>query len=251
MTKLPVAVQLYTLRDETAKDFVGTVNKVAEMGYAGVEFAGYGGLSPAELKNLLDGCGLRAAGSHASIDRLNTGLDQEIEYAHAIGLKHLVVPWTPAEWRNTADDCKRFAEWLNETGAKTQAAGVTLAYHNHDFEFVKIDGQYIMDLFMAQTDSELVQMELDCFWALKADVDPAAYMRRYAGRVPLLHIKDMTAPPESTFAEVGEGVIDWNPIFAAAAAGGAQWYIVEQDRCARPALESVAISLRNLRGWGL
>lgn len=251
MTKLPVALQLYTLRDEMTKDFVGTVRKVAELGYEGVEFAGYGGLSPAELKRLLDECGLRVAGSHTWIDRLNNGLEQEMEYAQAIGLKHLVVPFSPPEWRSTADDCKRFAERLNETGAKTKAAGVTLVYHNHDFEFAMFDGQYILDIFLAHSDPDLVQLELDCYWALKAGVDPEAYMRKHAGRIPLLHVKDMTAPPESTFAEVGEGVIDWNPIFAAAEVAGAQWYIVEQDRCARPPLESVAISRQNLLNWGI
>ena len=129
-------------------------------------------------------------------------------------------PWTPEELRNTADACKRFAEFLNETGARTRAAGVTLVYHNHDFEFKTIDGKYVLDLFYEHTDPNLVQIELDCFWVHKAGVNPAAYIRKYPNRVPLLHIKDMTAGPEPTFAEVGEGVIDWQPVFEAAPVGG-------------------------------
>lgn len=251
MTRLPIAVQLYTLRDQTEKDFVGTVRKVAEMGYAGVEFAGYGGLSGSELKKLLDDCGLRAAGTHAGLDKLRNNLAGEIEFAQTVGYKHIGVPWTPPELRSTADACKRFAEWMNETGAMVSAAGLTLVYHNHDFEFQTVEGVRVLDLFMQHTDPALVQMELDCFWAVKAGVDPAEYIRKYPGRVPLLHIKDMTPAPDSTFAEVGEGVIDWKPVFAAAATGGAQWYIVEQDRCQRPSLESVQISIQNLRKWGM
>ena len=207
--------------------------------------------TPVELRNLLNDCGLKAAGTHAGLDNLKNKLEQEIEYAKTVGYNYIGVPWTPEELRNTADACKRFAEFLNETGARTRAAGVTLVYHNHDFEFKTIDGKYVLDLFYEHTDPNLVQIELDCFWVHKAGVNPAAYIRKYPNRVPLLHIKDMTAGPEPTFAEVGEGVIDWQPVFEAAPVGGAQWYIVEQDRCQRPPLESIAISIKNLRKWGM
>lgn len=251
MAKVPVAVQLYTLRDQTEKDFAGTVHKVAELGYTGVEFAGYGGLEPAAMRRLLDDCGLRACGTHAGIDKLKGQLEREIEYAQTVGYQYIGVPWSSKEARADRDACKRFAAWLNETGARVKAAGLTLVYHNHDFEFEQVDGQYVLDIYMQETDPSLVQMELDCYWATKAGVDPAAYIRKYADRVPLVHLKDMTPGPDPTFAEVGEGVIDYQPVFAAASVGGATWYVVEQDRCQRPSLESVTISLRNLKKWGI
>jgi sugar phosphate isomerase/epimerase len=125
-----------------------------------------------------------------------------------------------------------------------------LCYHNHDFEFRQFDGRYGLDILLGATDPELVKAEVDTYWVQKTGVDPAAYLRQYAGRCPLVHLKDMTADESRTFAEIGEGSMDWSAIFTAAEAGGAAWYIVEQDTCRRAPLESVAISLRNLQSMG-
>jgi sugar phosphate isomerase/epimerase len=250
MTQPPIALQMYTLREESERDFVGTLRKVAEIGYAGVEFAGTGGLTAAELRRLLDDLNLRPAGSHTGLEQLETNINAALDFNEALGNRYVVCPYLPQERRASADAYRALGELLNRTGAACQERGLQLCYHNHDFEFQQFDGQYALDILYAATDPKLVQAELDTYWIKKGGVDPAAYIRQYSGRCPLVHLKDIAPDAQGSFAEVGEGTQDWPAIFAASEAGGAQWYIVEQDRCQRPPLESIAISLRNLRALG-
>jgi sugar phosphate isomerase/epimerase len=247
---IPVALQLYTVRDEMAKDFKGTVRKVAQLGYAGVEFAGTGGLSATEMSDLLAETRLKPAGSHIGLDKFEKQLDQEIAYNKAIGNAFVGVPALPNDLRNPAGFHK-VAAALNKIGATLKQAGLTLYYHNHAFEFDTTQGARGMDILFQETDPALVAFECDVYWVHYAGEDAAALIRQHAGRYPIIHLKDMTGTGESrTWAEVGEGSIDFQPIFSASEAQGAQWYIVEQDRCARPSLESAGISLKNLRKWG-
>jgi sugar phosphate isomerase/epimerase len=250
MAQPPIALQMYTVRDDAARDFIGTLREVAGIGYAGVEFAGTGGLSAAELRRLLDDLGLRVAGSHTALNELEGNLNAALDFSQAIGNTFVVCPWLPQERRGSADGYRALGDLLNRAGAACKERGLQLCYHNHDFEFQQFDGQYGLDILYAATDPNLVQAELDTYWIKKAGVDPAAYIRQYAGRAPLIHLKDMAADEKGSFAEVGEGTQDWPSIFAASEAGGAQWYIVEQDTCPRPPLESIAISLRNLKRMG-
>jgi sugar phosphate isomerase/epimerase len=247
MATTPVALQLYTVRDETARDFAGTVRQVAEIGYPGVEFAGYGGLDAAAMKSLLDETGLQAASSHVGLDRLEADLDGEIEYCLAIGCSYLVLPWLAMDQRSP-EQLRALAPRLNEFGRRCHERGLTFGYHNHDFEFASSDGQYLLDMLLDATDPALVALELDGYWAAYAGVDPAAYLRKRRGRVPLVHLKDMAA--DRTFTEVGDGTLDLPAIFAAAEEGGARWYIVENDRPAMPSLQSARRSLENLRQMG-
>jgi sugar phosphate isomerase/epimerase len=250
MAKVPVALQMYTVRDVMAKDFRGTVRKVAQMGYAGIELAGSGGLSAAELKDLLAETKLALAGSHIGLSSYEKELDQVIAFNKAIGMQYVGVPALPNEMR-TAAGFRKVAAFMNKIGAELKREGLTLYYHNHAFEFEVIDGMRGMDVLFKETDPALVKFECDVYWVHYAGLDPAAFIRANSGRYPLIHLKDMTGVgAERTFAEVGEGVIDFAPIFAASEAQGAQWYIVEQDRCARPSLESAQISLQNLKKWG-
>lgn len=247
MSQIPVALQLYTVRDETAKDFASTVRKVAQMGYAGVEFAGTGGLSAEAMGALLAETGLAVAGAHIGLPQY---MDDVIQYFGALGAKHVGVPALAREVRNPAG-FREAAAAMNRIGAAVKSAGMTLYYHNHDFEFQVIDGERGWDILMAELDPDLVQFEIDCYWVTHAGLDPTSLIEAHAGRFPLIHLKDMTGVGESrTFAEVGEGVIDWQPIFGASEAQGAVWYVVEQDRCARPSLVSAALSLAHLRNWG-
>jgi sugar phosphate isomerase/epimerase len=139
---------------------------------------------------------------------------------------------------------------MNRIGARCKAMGARLSYHNHAFEYVSFDGQLGIDLMLGACDPSLVSFEPDVYWIKVGKADPAAYIRKYSGRTPIIHLKDMTAGPTPTYAEVGEGIIDFSPIFAASEASGAEWYVVEQDFCARPALESAKVSLGHLRDWG-
>ncbi len=248
MSQIPVALQLYSVRDNTAKDFVGTLKQVASIGYRAVELAGMGNLSARELKSALDDLGLTVAGSHIALDRFERELTRVFEENHTLGNKYLVVPWLAETRRKTAEDWLNFARWMNDLGAKCQTEGFQLCYHNHNFEFQMFDGRTGFDLVFGNTDPKRVQSEIDVYWVQYAGYDPEALIRQYSGRVPLVHLKDMTKGTPPTFAEIGEGIMDFKPIFKASEASGVKWYIVEQDKCERPPLESVQMSWCNLGG---
>ena len=251
MSKIPVAVQLYTLREETEKDFVGTLRKVAEIGYAGVEFAGYGGLSAREMKALLDELGLKPAGAHAGIEALETDLSAVIDYQLAIGNPYVGCPGLPEDRRKDAASWKRTAAQLTAIGEECARQGLVFYYHNHAIEFECFDGETGFDILFGNSDPRFLKMQPDLYWLKKGGADPVATIDKYAGRIPLVHIKDMANDAEGSFAEIGEGILDWPNIFAAAERAGVEWYIVEQDVCRRPPLESVALSLRNLKKMGI
>lgn len=252
MSRIPVALQLYTVRDATEQDFVGTVRQVAEMGYAGVEIAGNtGGMSPTELRSFLDGLGLRIAGSHIGIEALEANLQQVMEDNAALGNPWIVCPWMPEERRRDAAGWRAVAEQMGEIGARVKAAGLQLCYHNHSFEFERFDGETGFDIFYRAADPALVQAEIDTYWVQHGGEDPAATIERFAGRAPLIHLKDMTPGDSPTFTEVGNGILDFEAIFAASEAAGSAWFIVEQDVCAGPSIESARTSLANLKAWGV
>lgn len=251
MKQLPVALQMYTLRDEAAKDFAGTIRRVGAMGYAGVELAGTGGMSARDLRALLEDNNLQVVASHVGLGALEGDLGEIVAYNQELGNTYVVCPFLPQERRRDAAGYAQIAVLFNTVGARLREAGLHLAYHNHAFEFERFDGTYGLDLLFAETDPELVKIELDTFWVKRGGEDPAEFMKKYPGRVPLIHLKDMTAGQNPTFAEVGEGIMDFGAIFAAAEAAGGEVYIVEQDVCQRPPLESVRISLDNLRNMGI
>lgn len=250
MSKPLVALQLYTVRDELARDFKGTVRRVAQMGYPGVELAGTGGLSAAEMSDLLAETRLKLAGSHIGLGAFEKELDQVIAFNKAIGNAYVGIPALPGEMRNPAG-FRKVAAFMNHIGAQLKQAGLTLYYHNHAFEFDVIEGVRGMDILLKETDADLVKFQCDVYWIYYAGLDPAAFIRAHGGRFPLVHLKDMMGTgAERTFTEVGEGVIQFAPIFSVSETQGVEWYIVEQDRCARPSLQSAQISLQNLKKWG-
>jgi sugar phosphate isomerase/epimerase len=250
MAKIQVALQLYTVRDDMAKDFAGTLKKVAEIGYPAVELAGTGGLSAKELRALLDGLGLKVVGTHVGLDGLTKDLQATMEYNLTIGNPFLVCPGIPEERRSNADAWRETGAIFNRAAGEARKSGLAVAYHNHDIEFKQFDGKYGLDIFLEATDASLVGVELDVFWAQYGKVNPVQYMSKHPGRFPLLHLKDMGTDGKS-MTEVGEGIVDFMGIFAQAERAGVRAYIVEQDTCARPPLESVRISLENLKRWGV
>lgn len=239
---LPIALELYTVRRDTARDFAGTVRQVAAMGYPAVEFAGYGGFSAREMAKLLAETGLEAAATHIGLDRAVSDLDAEIDYCLAIGCSFLVVPGLPPEDRT---DPEALASRFNHFGQRCRRRNVVFGYHNHDWEFGGEPGNTFLDRLLDATSPDLVSLELDVYWAAYAGVDPVALLRRYEDRIPLLHLKDMT--PEREFTEVGAGTLDIQSICQAAEEGGTRWYIIENDEPRLPALESARVSLENLR----
>ena len=253
---LPVGLQLWTVRTETAKDVPGTLKKVAELGYQEVEISQLYGLKPPEFRALLEDCGLKPPSAHYSAAQIQSGWEKQIAVAKELGLQYMVISSIPPEGRNSLDDFRRFAEVFNRAGEQCQNAGIQLAYHNHNFEFQQFDGVVAYDELLRRSDPQLVQMQLDCYWITRAGKDPVEYFEQHPGRFPLLHIKDLKPgyPPSTRpvgdpgpFTEVGRGVINWKRIFQAARRGGLQHYYVEQDFCERPALESVRISYQYLK----
>lgn len=244
---LPVALQLYTLRDECAKDFVGTLKQVAEIGYEAVELAGLHQMPAPQLKAVVDDLGLKVISSHVPLADMEQTLSQVFEDSYTLGNKYIVMPWLPEDRRNTEQDWRKLAETLNGLGAKCQTEGFMLCYHNHDFEFQTFSGKTAYEIIFDHVDPQWLSTEIDVYWVTFAGGDPVTLIERFAGRAPLIHIKDMTRTTPPTYAEVGEGSIDFRPIFEAANKARTEWFIVEQDKCERPPLESVKLSLRNLQ----
>jgi len=245
MASIGLALQLYTVRDETERDFAETLRRVAEIGYPAVEFAGYGGLSADELHQLLTEMSLQAASTHAGLAALEADIEREINYCLTISCSSLVLTSLPTN-RRTPDDVRALAPRLNEFGQRCRDQGITFGYHNHNFEFEQSDGTYLLDVLLDSTDPALVKLEFDVYWAAYAGVDPTTYLRQRAGRVPLIHLKDLAA--DRSFTEVGDGTLDVAAIIATAEEGGARWFIVENDKPHMPSLESARRSLENLRG---
>lgn len=247
MSSIPIALQLYTVREDCARDFVGTLRQVAAVGYKAVELAGTYDLSAQELKKVLDDLGIKVISSHIPMTDLEQHLSRVFDDNHTLDNQYIVMPWLPEARRKTAQDWMTLAQSLNEIGARCHAAGFQLCYHNHAFEFETFDGLGAYDILFDAVDPKYVNAEIDVYWVRYAGGDPAALIRRFAGHTPLIHIKDMTGGTPHTFAEIGEGIIDFKPIFEAGQSSGAQCYIVEQDQCSRPPLESIDISWRNLQ----
>jgi sugar phosphate isomerase/epimerase len=222
-----IALQLYSLRDETAKDFKGAVKKVAEMGYTGVEFAGYGDLSKEEMKELLDSCGLKAVSSHVSMDELENNLDFHLDYLSYLGCSYITCPWTDMK---TKEDAIDIAKRLDVIAEKCAMKGLNLCYHNHNQEFqTDEDGEYLIDI-MLKNCGPLVQQQFDVYWIAFSGADPVEMIKRHFGRVPMIHIKELGYNGDEKFnAIVGQGVLDFPEILKVAKKNGAEHYIVEQE----------------------
>jgi sugar phosphate isomerase/epimerase len=248
MKSSQIGVQLYTLRAETARDMPATLRRLAEIGYGAVEFAGFGNSSPTEIRQVLDEQGIVAIGAHVALVDLETRLHQALAECQILGCEYAVVPSVPDSWRESAADVTRLADRLNSLGELCRAEGIRLGYHNHAVEFAPLDGTTMWDVLVRDTAPDLVDLELDLYWAAHAGADPAGVLRRAGGRVRLVHAKDM-APDTDADAPVGEGRLRW-PEILDAAGDEVRWYIVEQDEPgeAYPAVERALGNLRSLGG---
>lgn len=241
-----IGVQLYTVRAEMERDLEGTLARVAEIGYKEVEFAGYFGRSPEQIKATLDRVGLTSPSGHMPYESLGDDWGQVLDRAAAIGHQYAVVAWTPQEERRTMDDWKRIAEKFNRAGEQTRRAGLTFAYHNHDFEFTAIDGHLPFDLLLERTDPSIVKLEMDLYWITLAGGDPFAYFSKYPGRFPMVHVKDLKRGAKPPMVDVGTGDINFSAIFARRKDAGIEHYFVEHDEPAS-AFDSISASYRYLK----
>lgn len=242
-----IGIQLYTVRREFATDADGTLARLAKIGFKEVEFAGYPEGTAQSLRAMLDRHGLTAPSSHVGLSALRGDWDRALDQAATIGQRYVVVASVPSNQRQTLDDWKRLAALFNTGGEAAKARGIQFAYHNHEFEFIPIEGTVPYDLLLAETDPKLVALELDLYWMTKAGHDPLTWFARWPGRFPLLHVKDMDATPRRSFAPAGKGIIDFARIFKQAKQAGIRHYFYEQDETDGSPFDAAKVSFEHLR----
>ncbi len=246
MRRDQISLQLYTVREETARDMPGTLRRISEIGYPAVEFAGYGDLSPQELKTIIDDLGLRASGAHVPFDSWETDPESVITDMHTLDCAHAILPMAPPGYRRDEAEVARLAESFNRWGVLCRQEGLTFSYHNHDFEFAPLGETTMWDVLIKETDPDLVHFELDLYWVRYGGADPEPLLSDLGDRIPLVHLKDMASDDTRSDLPVGEGIMPWTSLLEAADAAGVQWYVAEQDN-PRDALEDVRISLQHSR----
>ena len=248
---VPIAVQVYSVRDDAAKDLPGVLAAIAKMGYAGVEFAGFYGHDAATVKKLLDDNGLQCAGAHVGIDTLlGDELDKSIAFHQTIGNKYLIVPHLPDKYRDTEDNLRETCATMNTVAALLEPHGMQTGYHNHTFEFHPFTegGPLIWDIFFGSTASNVI-MQFDTGNAMHADAEALPFLQRYPGRATTVHLKEFSKTNDK--ALIGEGEVPFKAIFdVCETTGGTKWYIVEQESYPTSPLESIDKCLQNLKAMG-
>ncbi|MGN1317283.1 MAG: sugar phosphate isomerase/epimerase family protein [Acutalibacteraceae bacterium] len=267
--KLPIAVQLYSVRDEMEQDFRGTVKKIKDMGYEGVEFAGLFGKSGTEVKAICDEIGITPVSAHVPYYDMLDNPEAVLKDYKDMGCKYVAVPYLTEECRPGTDGWASTVEGIRKIGEAAEKMGIQLLYHNHDFEFIKIDGKYALDILYDTIPADLLKTEIDTCWVNVGGENPAEYIEKYSGRAPVVHLKDFhgskgngplykligidddTEAVENTFEfrPVGYGVQDWAKIIASAEKAGAEWVVVEQDSPSmdKSSLECVKMSIDYLK----
>lgn len=243
-----IGLQLFSIREAAGKDLLGALEKVANMGYGSVQFAGFGENSAEDVKEKLDALNLKVAGAHLPIEALENELDETLKYHETIGNRLLIIPALPPEMRTTEEDYRKTAERMNAIGEKINKDGFVLGYHNHDFEFEVFNGKTGLDLLFENTDPNYVKMELDCFWAAYTDNDPVEIIEKYGKRCVSLHIKDLTTEndqPVST--ELGKGTLPLADYMNKGKEVGVEWFVVEQEDFKQDPLESAAENVDVIR----
>lgn len=270
--KLPVAVQLYSVRDDMEKDFYGTIKAMKELGYDGVEFAGLFNEDPKKIKAFCEEIDIVPISAHVPYYDMLENPEAVLADYKAIGVKYVVVPYLTEECRPGTDGFAATVEGIRKIGAAAKELGIQLLYHNHDFEFVKIGEDYALDVLYSTVPEDLLKTEIDTCWVNVAGVNPAEYVEKYTGRAPVVHLKDFKKSGEGngklydligidddaqaeeeedsfSFMPVGYGVQDMPAILAACENAGAEWVVVEQDNPAKgeTAMNSVKLSREYLK----
>lgn len=224
LPKSKIGIQLYTVRGLMSESVEDTLTFLARVGYAEVEFAGLFGYTPEEMRALLDDLKLKAPASHDDIPPGREAQEELFEQARTLGQRWVVVPFFQAD---TIDAYRDLARHLNEAGELARRHGLRVGYHNHDHEFARISGTRPYDVLLDETDRHLVDFELDIYWAVRGGVDPLDLFEQAPRRFPLSHVKDLA--PDGSFADVGEGTIDFGRVFAEKSRSGMHHYLVERD----------------------
>ncbi len=246
---LPVAIQVYSVRDDAAKDLRATLEKIKEMGYDGVEFAGLYGNAPEDIAKMCEEIGLVPISAHVPYRDMVADPEGVLAQYKAIGCKYVAIPYLSPEDRPGTENFANVIENAKMLGRVAKEMGMQLLYHNHEFEFLKINGKYALEILYDSVDADLLKTELDTCWVNVGGEDPAAYVRKFAGRAPVVHLKDFKGeksdnmyeligldnkapqrPANFEFRPVGSGVQYFPEILKASEDAGAEWVVVEQDQ---------------------
>ncbi|MBO5789272.1 MAG: sugar phosphate isomerase/epimerase [Clostridia bacterium] len=248
---MKIGLQVYSIRDDANADFAAAMKKVKEFGYDGVELAGRYGLEAPAMRQILDDLGLEAISAHVQLDEMLSTPEDTFNFYKTVGCRFMAIPWMGEEGRPGGVKFEETLENIRRAGALAKEYGITLLYHNHDFEFVMLDGKRGLDVMYDSVSADLLQTELDTCWVNIGGENPAAYVVKYTGRAPVVHLKDffkregatadnmyeligvakkVEAAPTFEFRCVGHGMQDMPAILGAAEEAGAEWVIVEQDR---------------------
>jgi sugar phosphate isomerase/epimerase len=241
-----IAVQLYTLRAETARDLPGTLRKVSAAGYRAVELAGLPPIEPEALRDLLAAEQLSPIASHESLESLRSDLNTVLDRMTVVGCPLVIVPWLPDAERTTSADVRRLARELGEIARTCAGRGIRLGYHNHAFEFAALDGTTVWDVLLDALPRE-IELEVDVYWVAMGGRDPVEVIRAAGERVRLLHMKDVSAGPERGDVTPGDGILPWREIVAAGTRLNVDWYVVEEDN-PKDAVAEISRGLDYLRG---
>jgi sugar phosphate isomerase/epimerase len=251
-----LGVQLYTVRQEAARDLPVVLEAIRKIGYSEVEtYWDLYGHPAAELRRMINDHGLNVPSGHFNYD----GLKSKIDYAKSLGVEYVICPMLPESMWFTLDGYKRAADQFNTWGEKIHQAGMQFGFHNHNYEFRRFGDTTGFETMMKRCDPKLVCMEMDCYWIAQAGGDSLQMFQQYGNRIRLLHLKDRKPGFPTTqvkdaaaehFTEVGAGTVHWQEIFAAAEKNGVKHLFVERDSGDLPALESLRISFQNLQKIG-
>lgn len=228
---MEISLQLYSIHKEMNEDFINSLKKVGAIGYQGVEFAGFGGLSAGELKALLEENNLYSVGSHTGLSIFEENFDEALQFNHEIGSKYMICP---AAKLDTMEDVDHLVRVLNEAAKKAAAMNIKVGYHNHDFEFKMIDGKYILDWIAEKTNDKVI-LELDVFWVAYAGLDPIEYIKKWGSKIELIHLKQIDGQKGNV--DMGDGILDMSAIKDAAKY--ASYFVLEHEEYDKPVWESI------------
>lgn len=253
MSKPQVGIQLYSVRDRSEKDFLGTIREIGEIGYKNVELAGYYGHSAKDVRQALFDAGLNATSAHVGLTvgdpAIWDNLKKQVEYGVELGLKRIIAPYYPLGDNPTLDGVVKMADTLEQAAKIVKEAGLSFGYHNHAFEFTPVEGKLIIDHIFDRISADLLFAEFDLGWVKVAGQDPAEYIRKYVGRLPVVHAKDFKEDGMDT--EIGKGTVDWDSALAACETSGVEYVIIEQEQYDVSSLESAKLNYAwfKARGW--
>jgi sugar phosphate isomerase/epimerase len=247
--KIPFALQLYSVRNECAKDLPGTVKAVAKMGYKAVEFAGYHGRDAKTLRAMLDDVGLKCCGTHIALDTLlGDNLPKTVEFNKTLGNPFLIVPSLPGKYTKTKQGWQEVADVFSGIADKVKPDGMRVGYHNHSIEFKPIEGELPWDIFFNRAKKEVV-IQFDTGNGVAAGGDPVIFLKKQPGRVASVHVKPFSRAKPN--ALIGDDELPWKEIFRLCeTVAGVEWYIIEYESDAYTPLVSVEKTLEVMRRWG-